>query len=301
MFKEPQMSHALNSRLKIAIAGATGRVGSSLVAALATEPVELVALTRSPDARSFPAGVIQTAVDFDVLLSLPAALEGVDRLFLAQGSSPHQVDNEIALIDAAIAAGVSHIVKLSALGTPLQLHPFDWHARIEDHLATRDVGYTLLRPTTFMNVLARAGRPVANGTWGGAAGEGKVNLIDVRDVADAAKTVLLEEASTDWQRAFHLTGPRAWSMPEIAAELSRLLGRQVGYRQRSFAEQKEILIASGLSEFAAGIAVGLDRAFYQSALREDTSTVELLTGHAPRTLTDWLTENLSLFQDEASA
>lgn len=289
------------SRFNIAVAGATGRVGSALIAGLATEPVDLIALTRTPGAGSLPASVAQRAVDFDVPASLPAALEGVDRLFLAHGSSPRQVENEIALIDAAVAAGVGHIVKLSAIGIPLQLHPFDWHERIEAHLATRDVGYTMLRPTTFMSVLARSGKPVANGNWGGAAGEGKVNLIDVRDVADAAKTVLLEEASTTWQRAFHLTGTRAWSMPEVAAELSRLLGRTVSYQQRSFAEQREWLIASGLNEFMAGVAVGLDRAFYQSALREDTSTVEFLTGHPPRTLTDWLSDNLALFRGETVA
>ncbi len=293
------MADVQHSPFKIAVAGASGRVGSSLIASLATEPVELVALTRKPDASRFPAGVVQMAVDFDLPSSLPAALEGVDRLFLAHGSSPRQVDNEIALIDAAVAVGVSHIVKLSALGTPLQLHPFDWHARIEAHLATREVGYTLLRPTTFMDVLVRAGRPVADGTWGGAAADGKVNLIDVRDVADAARTVLLEQASTTWQRAFHLTGVRAWSMPEIAAELSGLLGRKVDYQRRSFAEQREVLLGSGSSEFVANIVVGLDKAFSQSALREDTSTVALLTGHAPRTLTAWLSENLSRFQSEA--
>lgn len=287
--------------LKIAVAGATGRVGAALMAGLAAEPVELLALTRSPGNASLPPAVAARAVDFDAPRTLRDALYGMDRLFLAQGSSPRQVDNEIALIDAAVAAGVKHIVKLSAIGLPLQLHPFDWHTRIEAHLATCDIGYTMLRPTTFMDVLTRSGPAVARGDWGGAAGEGVVNLIDVRDVADAARTVLLEPASSTWQRAFHLTGPRAWSMPEIAAELSRLLGRSVNYQQRTPAMQREYLLASGLSEFVAGVLVGLDQAFYQSALREDTSTVQLLTGHAPRSLGDWLRANLALFKGEAQA
>lgn len=297
----PASASPRTERLRIAIAGATGRVGSALVAGFvapedAAAHVDLVALTRTPDPARLPSGVAQAAVDFDAPASLRAALEGADRLFLAQGTSPRQVENEIALVDAAVAAGVRHIVKLSALGAPVQLHPFDWHARIEAHLATRDVGYTLLRPTTFMEVLARAGQAVRAGNWGGAAGDGLVNLIDARDVADSARAVLLDPAATDWQRVFHLTGPRAWTMPQVAAELSRLLGRKVDYRHRSPDEQRAVLVGAGTSEFVAGVLVGLDRAMRESLLQEDTSTVQRLTGHAPRGLSAWLEENLASFR-----
>ena len=83
----------------------------SLLAGLVDEPVDLLALTRAPAAKSLPAGVGVRAVDFDAPATLRAALQGVDRLFLAQGSSLRQVDNEIALIDSAVAAGVKHIVR----------------------------------------------------------------------------------------------------------------------------------------------------------------------------------------------
>lgn len=291
------MSHpaSVAPRQRIAIAGATGRVGAALIAGLAAEPVELLALTRKPDPQRFPAQVVQAAVDFDAPATLASALQGVDRLFLAQGTSPRQVDNEIALIDAAVAAGVRHIVKLSAAALPAKLHPFDWHARIEAHLLSRDIGHTMLRPTTFFDTLVRAGKPVQEGAWGGAAGHGVVNLIDTRDVADAARAVLLDPAGTDWQRAFHLTGSRSWSMDQVAAELTRLLGKPVTYTQRTPAEERGRLLAAGVSEFVAEVLVGLDRTVRESSLQEQTATVELLTGHAPRSLPDWLEENLPLF------
>jgi uncharacterized protein YbjT (DUF2867 family) len=235
-------------------------------------------------------------VDFDARSTLDDALRGADRLFLAHGTSPRQVANEIALIDAAVAAGVSHIVKLSVLGPPSRLHPFDWHMQIEAHLATCDVGFTVLRPSSFVDILARAGAPIVNDTWGGAAGDGLVNLIDTRDVADSAFAVLLEDAHVTSQRAYHLTGPAAVSMPGIADELSGLLGRVVTYRHRSPAEQREKLLGSGLSEFVADLLLGLDRLFYESVLAETTSTVSELTGHAPRPVTDWLSDNISLFR-----
>jgi NAD(P)H dehydrogenase (quinone) len=289
-------SHPKTSRPRIAVAGATGRVGFSLITKLVTEPVELVALSRAAGARNLPAGVSLATVDFDARLTLDAALRGADRLFLAHGTSPRQVANEIALIDAAVAAGVSHIVKLSAMGPPSRLHPFDWHMQVEAHLATCDVGFTVLRPSSFVDIMARAAAPIANDSWGGAAGDGLVNLIDTRDVADCAFAVLLDDAHVTSQRAYHLTGPTAVSMPEIADKISGLLGRTVTYQHRSPAEQREKLLASGLNEFVADLLLGLDRLFYESTLAETTSTVRELTGHAPRPVTDWLSDNISLFR-----
>jgi NAD(P)H dehydrogenase (quinone) len=289
-------SRTNDSRPRIAIAGATGRVGSALIASLVSEPLDLVALTRNPDAQRVPSDVSLAVVDFDVPSSLEDALRSADRLFLAHGTSPRQVDNEIALIDAAVGAGVGHIVKLSAMGPPSRLHPMDWHMQIEAHLATLDIGYTVLRPSTFVDILARAGAQVADDSWGGAAGDGLVNLIDTRDVADVARAVLLDDAHPTAQRAYHLTGPRAVSMPEIAEEISKLLGRTVTYRQRSPAEQREKLLASGLNEFVADLLLGLDRLFHESALAETTSTVEKLTGRAPRSVAGWLSENISKFR-----
>jgi uncharacterized protein YbjT (DUF2867 family) len=283
-------------RPRIAVAGATGRVGSALISKLVAEPVELVALSRTPGAERLPSGVSLATVDFDARSTLDDALRGADRLFLAHGTSPRQVANEIALIDAAVAAGVSHIVKLSVLGPPSRLHPFDWHMQIEAHLATCDVGFTVLRPSSFVDILARAGAPIVNDTWGGAAGDGLVNLIDTRDVADSAFAVLLDDAHVTSQRAYHLTGPAAVSMPGIADELSGLLGRVVTYRHRSPAEQREKLLGSGLNEFVADLLLGLDRLFYESVLAETTSTVRELTGHAPRPVTDWLSDKISLFR-----
>jgi NAD(P)H dehydrogenase (quinone) len=287
-------------RPRIAIAGATGRVGSPLTSLLASDPVDIVALTRRPDAAQLPKGVAVAAIDFDQPKTLQEALGGADRLFVSHGTSPRQVADEIALIDSAVAAGVGHIVKLSAMGPATRLNPVAWHMQIEAHLAELPVASTVLRPSAFADILRRAGSQVAAGSWAGAAGEGRVNFIDTRDVAEVARVALMEEFGPQSQRAYHLTGPRTWTMQQIAEELSTLLGQSVVYSDRSPGEQRAALLAGGLAPLIADLLVGLDQMFRESALAETTSTVEDLTGRKPRSLRDWLTENIGVFRNQAS-
>ncbi len=287
---------AASSVGRIALAGATGRIGSALAAGLVSDPVSVVALTRDPQTARLPDTTAVVAVDFDQPGSLESALQGAKRLFIVHGTSPRQVRNEIALIDAAVKVGVAHVVKVSSMGPPSTLPPFAWHIAIEAHLAKQPIGYTVLRPSAFVDILRRAGSQVSAGNWGGAAGEGLVNFIDTRDVADVARAALLAEIEPGTQRVHHLTGSRGWSMPQIAEELSRLLGRKVIYAHRTPAAQREQLLSSGLNEFVADLLLGLDKVFRASALAETTSTVEELTGHAPRSVPAWLAENLEVFR-----
>jgi NAD(P)H dehydrogenase (quinone) len=256
-----------------------------------------VALSRRADSAGLPTGVTVAAIDFDQPKTLEDALRGADRLFIAHGTSPRQVANEIALIDAAVAAGVSHIVKLSAMGPATRLNPLAWHMEIEAHLSRQPVASTALRPSAFADILTRrAGGQVSAGSWTGAAGEGRVNFIDTRDIAKAARIALLEDVRPESQRAYHLTGPRTWTMQQVADELSNLLGHPVVYINRSPAEERAALLASGLTPFVADLLVGLDQMFRESVLGETTSTVEELTGKPPGTLAQWLAENIEAFR-----
>lgn len=281
---------------RIAIAGATGRVGAALTALLAADPIDLVALTRESSTARLPEGLAAFKVDFKRAATLEEALRGIDRLFIAHGTSLEQVRNEIALINAAVASGVRHIVKLSALGPATRLLPLAWHMQIEAHLAQQPIASTVLRPTCFSLVLKRLGPQVAAGSWAGSAGNGRVNFIDIRDVAEVARIALLEEIEPTSQRAYHLSGPRAWTMKQVAEELTRLLGHPVTYVDRSPAEQRQALLGAGLSPLVADVLVGLDQIFRESVIAETTSTVEELTGKAPRSLTGWLTDNMNVFR-----
>jgi NAD(P)H dehydrogenase (quinone) len=282
---------------RIAIAGATGRVGSALTSLLSSDAVDVIALTRRPDAAKPPKGVTVTTIDFKQPQTIVDALRGADRLFISHGSSPQQVANEIALIDGAVAAGIKQISKLSAMGPATQLYPFAWHMEIEAHLSRQPIASSVLRPSAFADLLGlRAGGRVSKGSWTGAAESGRVNFIDTRDVAAAARVTLLDQVYPQAQRVYHLTGPRAWTMPQIADELSNLLGHAVVYRSRSPNEERAALLAAGLPPFVTDLLVGLEQMFRDSGLGETTSTVEELTGRPPRRLQQWLVENIDVFR-----
>ena len=293
-------SRTANSRPCIAVAGATGQVGRALLGLLLDDPANIVALTRHPDEAGLPSEIAVAAIDFARSESLIAALQGSDRLFLAHGTSEQQVENEIALIDAAVAAGICHIVKLSAMGPPSQLNPYAWHMRIEAYLSSKSVAATVLRPSPFLDILKGAGEDVARGAWAGAAGQGKTNFIDTRDVAGVARVALLQDITNRPNIAYHLTGPRAWSMQDVAVELSSLLGQSVIYHPVSADEQHHALLAKGLPPLVVDLLTGLDRLFDVSALAETTTTVRAVTGQAPRALPDWLAENRGLFETQRS-
>jgi NAD(P)H dehydrogenase (quinone) len=287
--------HPASRRERVAIAGATGRVGAAVANLLAADDLDVVALTRRPAEVRFPVSVAVAGVDFDRAETLRDALQGVDRFFLAHGTSPRQVENEIALIDAGIAVGVRHVVKLSALGPASRLNPFAWHMKIEAHLASQPVASTVIRPSAFADILKLSGPQIAAGAWTGAAGGGRVNFIDTRDIAKVVRVALFEDVNPESQRAYHLTGPRTWTMQQVAAALSELLARPVSYNHCSPEERRAALLAGGSSPLVADLLVGLDQVFRESVLGETTSTVQELTGEPPRPLEAWLAENMSAF------
>lgn len=284
-------------RPRIALAGATGRVGSTLTKLLADDSLDLVALTRRPKEAREQLGIEVAAIDFGNSKTIQDVLKGTDRLFISHGTSPQQVSDEIALIDGAVAAGVGHVVKLSTMGPATRRNPIAWHMQIETHLAQQPIPSTVIRASAFAEMLLSFANQISTGTWNGAGENGRVNFVDTRDVAEVARIALLEDIEPESQRIYHITGPRAWSMQQLAAEFSRVLDRPVTYISRSLGEQRAALLAHGLPPFVADLLTGLEQFFRDSALAETTSTFQELTGKPPRKLTDWLVENVAAFSE----
>src|SRR4051794_7916300 len=147
----------------IVITGATGVAGSEVVQALLQRQERVRVVVRDPAKarRLFGDAVEVVAGDYADLDGLRGALQGASALFLSGGDDHRRVAFECAAIDAAAAAGVRRIVKLSSIvaeqGAPVLY--WGWHGRIEAHLRRSGVPAVVLRASFFMsNLLAVAGQ-----------------------------------------------------------------------------------------------------------------------------------------------
>ena len=282
----------------ILVTGSTGKVGQQLVAALKTKGAAFKALARSE--ASFKAltalGVETVKGDLGDPASMKAALQGVDKLFLLSSAS-HFDRLEIGAIDAARAAGVKHVVKLSTGGaggdSPNPL--LRAHARAERALEDSGLAFTILRPTFFMqNWVAffsqgiKAGQPVYVN-----AGEGRLAWIDTRDVAGVATAALTEPGHEGF--VYDLTGPEALSYGEVAARLGKLLGRDVAYVPVPDSAAFQAMKGMGMDSWYAYGMVTLHQGVRRGMAEPTTGTVELVTSGAPRSIDAFLKESLGAF------
>ena len=129
--------------MTILLTGVTGQVGG---AALRTLDVPVRVLARSEVPLDGDAELVVGS--FDDSSSLRRAFDGVDVLFLTGRDNPDQVAQHLRVLEVAAASGVTHVVKLSAIGarpdSPVAL--MRWHAAIEHALRESNLAWTFLRP-----------------------------------------------------------------------------------------------------------------------------------------------------------
>ncbi|MFG1709643.1 NAD(P)H-binding protein [Nonomuraea sp. M3C6] len=280
----------------ILVTGATGSIGTHLVRLLLDRGVPFKALVRD-ETRGRALGCDVVVGDFDDPGSLAAALAGADRLFLnAGGAQPvdgeqPMIRQQRAAIDAARAAGVSRVVKVSVWGAHQGGRLAEGaHWEIEEYLKASGLGWSILQPSGFMqNFITGAGAFTADGKLAGAYGDAPVSYIDCYDIAACAAALLT--GSDGLGETYVLTGPRALTHAEIARELSAALARTVAYAELSPDELAAALRAQGLPErFADDVAV-LSRQVATGSLEATTSAVRELTGREPRTFAQFLAAN----------
>ena len=268
----------------ILVTGATGNVGSEAVRLLAARAEPVRALVRSRDRA--PGGAVEIAVgDFDSPSSLRQALHGVDTVVLVSPAVPAQ---EIAVIDAAVDAGVGHVVKISSKASddsPVERRR--GQARIEAHLLASGIGHTLLRPNGYQqNLLALA--PSVRATQGFimSAGDGQVGMTDARDVAAVAVEVARAPAAHAG-RTYWPTGPGLVTYGDIADTLTELLGHPVEYRRVTPDEHRDAMLAAGLPRPVAESNAQAFALIAEGDAAWITDDVHTVTGRAPRTVRDF--------------
>ncbi|AKL13921.1 TPA: SDR family oxidoreductase [Kluyvera intermedia] len=267
----------------IAVTGATGQLGALAVEALlkTVNASEIVAIVRNPAKADALAqkGVVVRQADYGDQAALTAALTGVEKLLLVSSSEVGQrAAQHRNVINAAKAAGVKFIAYTSLLHadkSPLGLHVE--HVETENMLADSGIPYALLRNGWYTeNYLASAPAALAHGVFIGAAGEGKIASATRADYAAAAARVI----STDGHagKVYELAGDSAWTLSELAAELSKQSGKPVVYQNMSEAEFAGALKGVGLPDVFANLLADSDIGASKGGLFDDSHTLSKLIG-----------------------
>ncbi|MEQ4616642.1 MAG: SDR family oxidoreductase [Corticimicrobacter sp.] len=272
--------------MTIAVTGASGQLGRIVIEKLKQKvPADqIVVLVRSPE-KVQSLGVPARAADYAKPATLVPALAGVDTLLLISSSEVGQRAVQHAnVIAAARQAGVKRIVYTSLLGadhSPLSLA--DEHRATEAELKSAGVPYTILRNGWYTeNYLGALDAALAHGALIGSAGEGRIASATREDFAEAAVAALTgtgHEGAT-----YELAGDHAWTLKDLAAEVSRQSGKQVVYQDLPEAEYAKALVGFGLPEGLATAIASWDVGASRGALFSEDKTLSRLIGRPTTSL-----------------
>jgi len=278
----------------ILVTGATGKLGRRVVSRLLQKEAEVRVLTRRrDDALKLWGDRVEIAEgNFSDPASLKEAARRIDRVFLLSPIGETLAADQGAVIDAALSAGVSRIVKISGS---------DWtirnaarsisgaaHAEVERHLAESGIAHTVLRPNAWMQV---ALEPVVAALSKGEDvpsrfGNAAVSFIDADDIADVAVHALISSAPVSG--TFVLTGGEALTALEIARIAARILHRPVGVSHNAapaFSPHIGAFEQKAIGEFGQLIRENLAASV--------NDIIQQTTGRLPRSVEDYLRARLA--------
>lgn len=278
----------------IGVTGATGQLGRLVIARLKQRRPEdfLVALARTVS-KAAGAGVEVREADYDKPSTLETALRGLDVLLLISSSEiGRRAAQHRNVVHAAVNAGVRRLVYTSLLhadSSPLSLA--EDHRATEDAIRSAQIPFTILRNGWYTeNETSRVLRAAESGELSGCAGEGRISSAARADYAEAAVTVLTTEGHEG--KTYELAGDDSWTLRDLAAEISRQLGRAVAYRNLTEMEYADLLTRSGLPAPVAALLAGFDTAAARGALFDDGHELSRLVGRPTTPLSVFVTEVL---------
>jgi uncharacterized protein YbjT (DUF2867 family) len=285
----------------ILVTGGTGRVGSELVRLLVAAGEKPRVLARDPDKARAKLGPEPELVggNLDDAARIEPALSGVDRLFVLTATGRGQLTQERNAIEAAAKAGVARVVKLSVLdaGPGSSLRHGVWQGNANAALAAAGPDWTVLQMAFFMQNLVTM---VGGGVLRSSAGDGRVGMIDARDVAAAAAAVLLNSPSWTQNETVVLSGPEALSFDDTVKVLSEATGALFRHQAVPSPQVAAMLRQFGAEQWYADDVAVFSDLIAAGKVQAVTDSVRRLTGRGPRSLADFAREHAPVFQKVAA-
>lgn len=272
----------------LALTGVSGALGGAVARLLVADGIRFRAVARTPSRVPQLDGVEVVAAGFDDASAVTAALTGVETvLMISATESPDRIAQHRTFIDAAVAAGVSHIVYTSFIGAARDA-TFTFardHWATEEYLFAAGPAITILRDSFYLDVLEHFADDA--GVIRGPAGKGRCAFVARADVAAVAAEVLRDpEAHAD--STYELTGPEALSFHDVAETLTRVRGREFRFENESVPEAYESRKAWDAPQWQYDAWVSTYTAIAADEMSEVSGDVEAVTGRAPLSFEDIL-------------
>ena len=266
--------------MKVLVTGATGNVGSVVVAELLKRGAEVRALIRKPDAdHKLPASVEVAIGDLLDPVSIEEAMKGVDKLFLLNAVVADELTQALIAYGIAKRIGLKHVTYLSVFKVQefRDVPHFASKLAVEGALREFGVPYTILRPGYYMqndiglkDALTGPGLyPMPLGTAG----------------------IALTEKGHE-EQTYDIVAPSLISGPGNAALWSKLLGKEIKYTGHDFDQWEKSMRARMPSWSAFDLRMMLQAYFDRGFASTETEVERLakLLGHTPRSYEEFATE-----------
>ena len=276
----------------ITTAGKAGAEAARLLAQCG-EPVRVLVRDPAKATALTQAGVEIAKGDLSVAATVDAAMKGVSAVVLVSPAVPAQ---ELNIVASAVRMGAGHVVKItSKASADSPIARRRGQAEIENGLIASGLSYTLLRNNAYMqNFLMLAPSIAKTSSFGSSAGDGRIGMIDTRDVAAVAAEIAAAPAphagKTYWP-----TGPEAISYADAAEVLSKVLDRTITYRPLTFEQDKEAMISAGLPESLAAMNAQAVALFAEGDSDYVTNDVPSILGRPARTFEQFATDHATAF------
>jgi uncharacterized protein YbjT (DUF2867 family) len=278
-------------------------IGSLLVDELLARGAEPAVMLRpgreAPELTAKP-GVSAVEGDFDDPDSLRRALDGAERAFLLTNSSERAEAQQLAFVEAAAAAGVGQVVKLSQLAaeadSPVRF--LRYHAAVEAALRDSGVEWTFVRPNLILQAYLPFAPMIAQGALQAPIGEAAVSVVDARDIAALAAVALTEEGHAG--ATYTVTGPAAVTHAEIAAALGEAAGHPVEFQGVAPEDFLATLLGVGMPRWQAEGLVEDYGHYDRGEAAAVSGDVEAVTGNAPRDLATFAADHADAFSAPAA-
>jgi NAD(P)H dehydrogenase (quinone) len=222
---------------RIVITGASGNYGRIATDGLIAQgrAADLILITRTPDklADRVRQGCTVRYGDFDKPETLAEAVQGADKMLLISGTRVGaRVVQHQAAVDAAVAAGVGHIVYTSFVGIDDPANPAEVrhdHIETEKLIKNSGLAWTMLRDAHYADAMIVMAGPgvIASGQWVSNAGFGKEAMVWRDDCAACAVAVLRGVGHEG--KTYNITGPDLQDFAECAAMMAEITGCPVAY------------------------------------------------------------------------